>query len=469
MKKILFLILVYFLLNITWALAENSNHDNPYINNIQLVIDNFVQKQSLASSDNERIVRELLTIRSKADALKTQKQKTDSYKGSIKFFVEAVFSVIDERVKSLSNRKNSIERVVSNETLKQQNSSTYPWCNSPDVIIGNQAWASCNVGNNTAGTGIISYGNYYQWGDLTYYQWGDINPSKRENIKSGKINDSIHNDWWWIWWQWPCADWYHVPSKYEWETTISTIWDVPIDKATNIQTLLKIPTASCGFLTKEWNIAIGFVGSYYWSSDSDGTSAYSFNDGYMRQIPLRFRRMYNVRCMKELPILLSNETSLVSKPNIGEKSISSIYPWCNAPDIKFGNQIWAACDVWSNNSMKSWKQYWWWNIRVESTIWQKAMGSWWEWPCADWYHVPIVNEWKVALIKAWIPLINGYPILANTLKIPAEGTYWSSSSAENDRISVVRFYADFGGSIIKNGDTVSYDKNSTSMVRCIKN
>jgi hypothetical protein len=45
-----------------------------------------------------------------------------------------------------------------------QVATSYPECDSTDIIIGNYTLAACNIGANQAGTGEESYGDYYQRG-----------------------------------------------------------------------------------------------------------------------------------------------------------------------------------------------------------------------------------------------------------------------------------------------------------------
>ncbi|MDR0606967.1 MAG: hypothetical protein LBG52_01130 [Candidatus Peribacteria bacterium] len=43
--------------------------------------------------------------------------------------------------------------------------STYPNCDTPDLIVGTYTIAACNVGATQAGTGSASYGDQFQWGN----------------------------------------------------------------------------------------------------------------------------------------------------------------------------------------------------------------------------------------------------------------------------------------------------------------
>jgi hypothetical protein len=43
--------------------------------------------------------------------------------------------------------------------------SRYPGCDTDDIVLSNgQVWSACNVGATKAGTGVESYGSYFQWG-----------------------------------------------------------------------------------------------------------------------------------------------------------------------------------------------------------------------------------------------------------------------------------------------------------------
>ena len=90
--------------------------------------------------------------------------------------------------------------------------------------------------------------------------------------------DSSYNDnlWWWVTWtneamQWPCSNWYHIPTNTEWQT-IYTIWNSfglrTTSNTSNTKVYLKLPRAwyrdnvGNAANTWWWNVAT----AYYWSS-----------------------------------------------------------------------------------------------------------------------------------------------------------------------------------------------------------
>lgn len=124
----------------------------------------------------------------------------------------------------------------------------YPWCDISDIKIGEQIWAGCNVwasksynkqpipNDEIPDSNVLKF---IWW----YYQWWK-NDSSRSNENTG-------NKWDWqirdddAWWdttatqesrKWPCARWYHVPTKWEWEIAIKETWDWY-----KLRTILKLP------------------------------------------------------------------------------------------------------------------------------------------------------------------------------------------------------------------------------------
>lgn len=75
--------------------------------------------------------------------------------------------------------------------------TTYPGCSKPDVILGKQTWASCDVnGSFVFGTGT---------------EVKSLNLKKYNPWKS-KWNEKD---------QWVCSVWYHIPTQKEWKNMFS--------------------------------------------------------------------------------------------------------------------------------------------------------------------------------------------------------------------------------------------------------
>ncbi len=76
--------------------------------------------------------------------------------------------------------------------------STYPWCDTPDIIVGNYTIAACNVGVTKA----------WVWADSLWtriLKWSDIYTDNN----------------------WICAKGYHIPNRWEWSWIITawSFWD----------------------------------------------------------------------------------------------------------------------------------------------------------------------------------------------------------------------------------------------------
>jgi hypothetical protein len=228
--------------------------------------------------------------------------------------------------------------------------STYSWCDTPDIIIWNYTIAACNVWATTAWvhtwctvawndninllTTNVNCGPEYVWYHFQWWRnkWFSMLTAVTSPRQSTKIDwtvwlnaisdayqfvrsslltsytwasTDIDNNWWWksdnttaIWnnknRQWPCKNWYHVPSTAEWRWLVAEwfaskwvttcndsgnpyfciwTWDATLD---NFQSDLKLPLAGA----RDWsNGNLNFQGSfgYYWSSSPSGIYAWSLD------------------------------------------------------------------------------------------------------------------------------------------------------------------------------------------------
>lgn len=186
--------------------------------------------------------------------------------------------------------------------------TTYPWCDSPDIYLRDTIISSCNVWTNTSWTWVSSYGWFFQWwrnkmfatNDLSqrsttipWVTWLDATTDFYDFVWSDTLpwswsDDDISSNWWWSHWytwdwsyqtptdftsqQWPCASWYHVPDSVEWSKVAYNWWwisslDWMSDSWTEMANILKLPyvwwrSGYDGTLMMVW------VHGCYWSSDS---------------------------------------------------------------------------------------------------------------------------------------------------------------------------------------------------------
>ncbi len=183
----------------------------------------------------------------------------------------------------------------------------YPWCDTANIELLNwQVWSACNLWTNTAWTWTASYWKYFQW-------WNNAamttsSPTSTTLVTLATLawywnwvfyEDELYIYWWsnwyewfasWkedLWWsitdtntarQWPCADWWHVPSTSEWEDALTEIaWTTSCSDSTcaeAFQNKLLLPfawyiqftDATMTDETTQW---------HYWSSDLVGWMAWA--------------------------------------------------------------------------------------------------------------------------------------------------------------------------------------------------
>ena len=219
--------------------------------------------------------------------------------------------------------------------------TTFPWCDTADIIVCSWAWAwytisACNVWTTTASTDwTVSRWQYFQWWRNKWFAYWDITqqPTQIANASYDSNNDTYwfvwnsnlssyrydwivnqdDNLWWdnsWAWTdeqrQWPCPTWYHVPSQTEWSGIVSAwdgvLWDISwtTTEWTNLQTALKLPYAG-GRNRGNGSFVNGGSNGYYWSSSPNGTGGYSlsFNSSYVNPSRYDYRANgFSVRCFK---------------------------------------------------------------------------------------------------------------------------------------------------------------------------
>ena len=167
----------------------------------------------------------------------------------------------------------------------------YPWCDTPDITFGWITIAACNVWSNTiwiAFDDSDSYGDYIQFGksdnswinwtisnnsDWKYPGWLDLGSAKDwwvkddDRIIATYANSTPDNK---IKMQWPCSDFYHVPTSKEWEDLKDASG---VTNSATAYSVLKIPVAgyhnwdSGGLVSQD-------VRGYYRSASPSGNNAY---------------------------------------------------------------------------------------------------------------------------------------------------------------------------------------------------
>lgn len=185
-------------------------------------------------------------------------------------------------------------------------SNAYPGCDTQDITVwanngyGPYTISACNIGTNIAWLTPTSYGSYFQWwNNYTFPSTGfTTSISKVDtswywpwNYYSGSTFISLYDRWsisadnnlwggdgnnvpypngtqaWEM--QWPCADWYHIPTRQEW-TGIWIAWWYGSGGWSNMKDALLLPFA---WHIKASDASENLFGSnwFYWSSTPNST------------------------------------------------------------------------------------------------------------------------------------------------------------------------------------------------------
>lgn len=200
--------------------------------------------------------------------------------------------------------------------------TTYPWCDTPDITIWTYTIAACNLWSTISWLWNQSYWYNYQFGrNSSYEEWTWTNWSSSYSYdwkQPGWTNAWSANNWWisefekntatyinqnttdQIKMQWPCAEWYHVPTQAEWAWIISAGWWSG-DDWSSMQLALKLPFAD-NRLRLNWNIIDrGDSSGYYWSSSPNWAGWYVLYIELtsIASINYNFRaNWFSVRCFK---------------------------------------------------------------------------------------------------------------------------------------------------------------------------
>jgi len=198
--------------------------------------------------------------------------------------------------------------------------TTYEWCDTPDIVVCWWEWiwnvvAACNVWTNTA----WAIGGYFNFGlnDTSKINWAES--MQRDWLSPGWTNAWSANNWWVeeaekdsatyanqsfedkVKMQWPCVDWYHIPTIKEWFDLVAIgQWG---NNWTQFSSDLKLaksgkrsywPWQGTSWVNDHW---------IYWSSSTSAYSAYSIgfwnpNNTYIQKNTNFRSQGNNIRCFK---------------------------------------------------------------------------------------------------------------------------------------------------------------------------
>lgn len=190
-------------------------------------------------------------------------------------------------------------------------SSTYQWCDSQDIVVCSWTWtwyivSSCNVWSSMAWTWPSNYWEIFQW-------WEDITWTDASVENCFWNRDTQSCDWsavglstwvadnisWWVdrWYdwsqtdnRWPCANWYHVPSKTDWEWVDTLLWSLISDALNLANTnVYKLNAFNVSYLDN----------GYYWSSTAAADAYNTYAYDLVNWISTNDRgSILSVRCFK---------------------------------------------------------------------------------------------------------------------------------------------------------------------------
>jgi hypothetical protein len=123
----------------------------------------------------------------------------------------------NRRTQSIQNRNvysNNPQVIYIYQSLPRESYSifsAYPGCNAPDIIVGGQQWASCNLKTRTIGASDRS--GWFFPNDLyeTFASYNWLGTRLEWQGKTLPISN---------WWDGPCASGYRIPTRSEWETAL---------------------------------------------------------------------------------------------------------------------------------------------------------------------------------------------------------------------------------------------------------
>ncbi len=210
-----------------------------------------------------------------------------------------------------------------------------------DIAVCSWDWIwyviqACNLGaTSTDVNSTDSYWKCFQWGNNAFLDWNSAITTTRVYttwkwpwnyynspifIKTGggssTRNWSLNNNnnlWWYSdyinWWsidktllQWPCPDWYHVPTNTEWTNLVVDWWWEASNNWTLMRSKIKLPYAGRRRRSSWAVFEKGQRGSYWTSRPRYTWEAYIFRFTSNYVVPsagsLRSAMGHSVRCFK---------------------------------------------------------------------------------------------------------------------------------------------------------------------------
>ena len=286
----------------------------------------------------------------------------------------------------------------------------------------------------TTSSSTVNASSYWPW---NYYSSSTfITTATREN--------SINKDlWWWVTWtvvamQWPCASWFHIPTKDE-RLSLSNIWVtlwcwtnawLDYNTASSVSTLLKMPCWWELDYANWWTKYYSWTRWYYWTSERVWSSWNSAN---------------------QLTINLNDGTfSPYSSQNISYWCL--IRPFANTPTVPdrtwtklYGDDIPAPT---INRFIKNWNYFYFKDAPIHTsgvsldknsitltTVWQTeqltatiqpawAIEQWVVWSSSDTSIATVDQTWLVTCVTPWECTITVTTVY---------GWYTASCSVVNER------------------------------------
>jgi len=176
---------------------------------------------------------------------------------------------------------------------------TWLTCDHDIIVCNGTTWSwyiisACNVWSNIAWTTSSSYWGIFQWGNNADLRTENTDTNQISTITENStfsnsffiiLQTNWTNDWVNdidnLWWNttntnesrnWPCNEWYHVPTNVEWQNLVNLKWDTgDANLWTSMSNDLKIPFSGSRLWTN-WTLDDTNIFGRYWSSTPRDTN-----------------------------------------------------------------------------------------------------------------------------------------------------------------------------------------------------